>query len=120
MYLNFLNQINFAIAKKNNTILINKSSLNYSLVKILIKLNIIKKFNDKNKKILIYINLFNIKKIKIYYTRSNFKYIKYLTLKKQLKNSLCYNFILTTNKGLLLLEEAVHLKCGGKLVCIIY
>jgi ribosomal protein S8 len=109
-----------AIAKKKNFIIPRIKKIENILKKFL-QLNLIKNIKCYNNfyKIThtqIWKNI-NISNFKIYFKKSHIKILSYKDLQILKKYKYSKFYLLSTNKGVLSINEAIKKKCGGILIC---
>lgn len=119
----FSNYLNLSKVKLNKFILVKFDTTIYNIVKIMLTENYIKNFSKLNLdgKYYLLIELLYINKIPV------FNHVKYFTNKsisnyktyKSLK-SIPGTFIISTNKGIYSITEALNLKLGGLLLLHIF
>jgi len=123
-YIHFLSHLKMSLARKSYFFDIKLTKQNMPLVRILKAMNVIRRFKK--------INNSNFRVYPFFYKRHNFfHYIKVyanrnstvtlnqtsLRLLKLSSSSQCV--ILETPKGILSLAEALRLKVGGRLICVL-
>jgi len=122
--INVINNIKLAYKYKRLTLVVTHNKLILNFIHLLYEQGYIRNYeinlNNTIKIYLVYYNYLNpvIKDIKIISKPSHKVYYNYNKLKTM--NSYFNTFILSTSKGLMTQKEAIKLKQGGEIICIIY
>lgn len=118
-----INHLKLAVAKKHFFFLLNYTKRVEVLLKVLKKLNLIRRFYSSNSKKFVIFPTYTKKAVgsylRVYYRLRNPIIIRHSALvliNKSLGNS---TIIFETSKGLITQAEALKAKIGGVLVCII-
>ena len=124
-YLYLLNQLKFAVAKKNYYFLIRYSSKMKPLLNLFYKLNLIRRFTFKSTTLCYIFPTYNRLNKPIRYIKNYYRSVNPITLKKHslllMRRSLgAATVVLETSKGVLTHREALSLGIGGTLLFIIF
>lgn len=112
------------VAKKQYVFTITTNPQILNLIRVLYKLNVIRRFSLNGNKCRIYPtfykNMFFNVNIKNYSRNTKKVLIKYNTLQILSKSLYNTTLILETSKGLITHKTAIQLKTGGSLICTIF
>ena len=120
MFNSILNLIKLNYVRKNNFFTVKYSKNNFDLLNLLLSINFIKNFYMDGKNINIVLHSSFRRYIKILYTPSNYKYVKYSALKNNYRNNLSSTLVLSTDKGLMTQLDAIKNGLGGVMLFIIF
>lgn len=124
-YLNCFNEIKLGLLQKKQYLYIKDIKKNFIILKLLTKYNIIIGFKKKKKGdnffYLVYLNnsvsYFNIKNL---FKINNYKVLKLKDMTKIKNKNSFTQYILSTPKGFLNMQESIKMGVGGKLIFRIY
>ena len=124
-YLYFLNQLKFAVAKKNYYFIIRYSSKVKPLLNLFYKLNLIRRFTFKSTTLCYVFPTYSRFNKPIRYIKNYYRSVNPITIKKHslllMRRSLgAATVVLETSKGVLTHREALSLGIGGTLLFIIF